>query len=69
MNKSAQALAATVLFLMSGCSCEMARRSAYESLQNKAQMDCRQHPGSACTEKQGYDDYQRGLIKQSGSGK
>jgi hypothetical protein len=43
----------------------MAKRSAYESLQNKAQVDCQQHPGSACPEKKSYDDYQRSLNTRS----
>ena len=59
---------AAFLFL-SGCSSEMAKRSAYESMQNKAQMDCRQNPGSPCPEHKSYDDYQRGLSKRQESGK
>jgi hypothetical protein len=62
VRKSVQALAAAVLFLLlPGCSSEMAKRTAYESLQIKAQADCQQHPGSACPEKRSYDDYQSGL--------
>jgi len=69
MNKNARALGLVGLCILSGCSSEMAKRSAYESLQNKAQMDCQQHPGSACPEKKSYDDYQRGLNKRSEPGK
>jgi putative hemolysin len=65
MKKNARAFAVAVFFLMSSCSSEMAKRSAYESMQNKAQMDCQQHPGSACPEKNSYDDYQRSLNKRS----
>jgi len=58
------------IFLLSfGCSSEMAKRSAYESLQNIEQMNCQQNPGSRCPEKQNYDDYQRSLNKRSETGK
>jgi hypothetical protein len=62
--------ACLVIFLLfSGCSSEMAKRSAYESMQNKALMDCQQQPGSACPEQKSYADYQRSLKKQSEPGK
>jgi hypothetical protein len=57
-----------IFLLLFGCS-EMVKRSAYESLQYKAQMDCQQHPGSACPENKSYDDYQRSLNKRSEPGK
>jgi uncharacterized membrane protein len=63
-------IGAAIFLLSSGCSSGMARRTAYESLQNKGQMDCQQHPGSACPEKKSYDDYERSLKnKQSEPGK
>ncbi len=64
-----QAVCVTILLLLFGCSGEMAKRSAYESLQNVEQMNCRQQPGSACPEKRSYDDYQRSLNKRSEPGK
>ena len=66
---SSRERASRSFLLVSGCSSEMAKRSAYESMQNKAQMDCQQHPGSACPEKKSYDDYQRSLNKRSEPGK
>ena len=69
MQNSTRVLSLTVIFFFCGCSSEMAKRSAYESLQNKAQMDCQQQPGSACPEKKSYDDYQRSLDKRSDPGK
>jgi hypothetical protein len=58
-----------ILLLTFGCSSEMAKRSAYESMQNKAQMDCQQRPGAACPEQKSYDEYQRSLKNQSEPGK
>jgi hypothetical protein len=69
MGKSARIVAVTIVFFLSGCSSEMAKRAAYESMQNKAQMDYRQHPGSACLENENYVDYQRSLNKRRESGK
>jgi uncharacterized protein YceK len=54
-----------IFLLLSGCSSEMVKRSAYESMQNKAQMDCQQHPGSTCPEKKRYNEYQRSLHIRS----
>jgi len=58
-----------IFFLVSGCSSEMVKRSAYGSMRNKALMDCQQHPGSACPEQKSYDEYQRSLNKQREPGK
>jgi len=64
-----RALAVSAFLLLAGCSSEAAKRTAYESLQYKAQMDCQEHPGSACPDKKSYDDYQRSLDKRSEPGK
>ena len=63
MKRSVSLVFVSGLLLVGGCSAEMAKRSAYESLQNKAQMDCRQNPGSACQDHQSYDEYQRSLSE------
>jgi len=55
--------------IVSGCSSEMTKRSAYEMLQNKAQIDCQQNPGAACPDHQSYDEYQRSLNDRSRQGK
>ncbi len=47
-----------------GCSSEMAKRAAYDSMKNKAEMDCRQNPGATCPEQKSYDEYQRDLNKK-----
>lgn len=64
MKKHVRILCLVMLPLMWGCSSDIAKRTAYESLQNKAQMDCQQNPGSACPEKKSYDDYQRELKER-----
>ena len=69
MNSILRLVAAAFLLLACGCSSEMVKRSAYESMQNMEQMNCQQHPGATCPEKQSYDEYQRGLKKQSEPGK
>jgi uncharacterized protein YceK len=69
MKKIARVLAVAGLILLSGCSSEMAKRSAYESLQYKAQMDCQQHPGTACQDSKSYDEYQRSLERRDEPGK
>jgi hypothetical protein len=69
MNVIVRAACVTICLLSFGCSSERAKRSAYESLQNREQMDCRKNPGSQCPEKQNYDDYQRSLNKRSEPGK
>ena len=69
MNHIVIVVSASVFLLVAGCSSEMAKRSAYESLRSKAEMDCRQHPGSACQDTKSYDDYQRSLDRRSEPGK
>jgi hypothetical protein len=69
MNPIAIMASAVVFVVVSGCSSEMAKRSAYESLQNKSQIDCQQNPGSACPEQKSYDEYQRSLNEGHTTGK
>lgn len=47
------------LLLVSGCSTETAKRTAYETLQNKQQQECLKTPGADCSRHDSYDDYQR----------
>jgi hypothetical protein len=61
----------TIIFLLlllscvlPACSSEMAKRSAYESMKNKSDMDCRAQPGASCPEPQSYDEYQKELKKK-----
>jgi hypothetical protein len=63
MRKIVCVLCLVIIFPVFACSSDPAKRIVYESLQNKAQMDCHENPGSTCPEKESYDDYQRGLKK------
>lgn len=69
MKHSVLVISGSLFLLVFACSSEMAKRSAYESLQNKAQLDCRQNPGSACQDHQSYDEYQRSLKDGNTRGK
>lgn len=64
MKKIVQLLLSAILLIFCGCTAEVVKRSAYETLQNKADMDCRSNPGAKCPEKQSYDEYQRDLNKK-----
>ncbi len=64
---------ATVLYLLlilglmlPACSAERTKRAAYDSLQNRSEMDCRSRPGADCPEKQSYDEYRRDLKNNGG---
>jgi hypothetical protein len=48
-----------VLVLAAGCSGDAARRTAYETVQDAGQRDCRQYPAVECPQRETYDDYQR----------
>ena len=48
-----------IVVLASACTRDGAKRVLYDSLQHKAQMDCRQNPGAVCPEPESYDTYQR----------
>jgi hypothetical protein len=54
----------TLAIVSFGCSSEMTKRAAYESLKNKADMDCRKNPGAQCPEQKSYDEYQRDLNRR-----
>ena len=65
-NNGIVRIAAVAFFLFAcGCSSEMAKRAAYDSLRNKAQMDCQHDPGAPCPDNKSYDEYQRGLDKRN----
>jgi hypothetical protein len=64
MIRSACLCAMILVFLFSGCGGTSAKRVVYDSLQNKADMDCQKEPGARCPERQNYDDYQRGLEQK-----
>jgi hypothetical protein len=47
------------IFFLPGCSSDLAQRTAFETLQNVGQEDCRNLPSTECPKRDGYDDYQR----------
>lgn len=49
-----------ILFLLlSGCSADVAKRTAYETLQNIHQRECMQNPAVECGQRESYDDYKK----------
>jgi curli biogenesis system outer membrane secretion channel CsgG len=50
-----------MIVLVSGCSSETAKRTAYETLQNIHEQDCLKDPNSPseCRKRDSYEDYQR----------
>lgn len=61
MDKSACLLCLAIIALVSGCSSEAAKRTAYETLQNIHDQDCLKDPNSPseCRKRDSYEDYQR----------
>jgi len=54
-------LSLAILFILPACSAETIKRSAYDTLQNMSDMDCRSKPGANCPEQKSYDEYQKDL--------
>jgi hypothetical protein len=52
-------LCLVVMALVSGCSSETAKRTAYETLQNIHEQDCLKNPQTECEKRENYEDYQR----------
>jgi len=61
MKAALLSLSLVATSLLSACSAETIKQSAYGTLQNKADMDCRSQPGAKCPEQKSYDEYQRDL--------
>ena len=45
--------------LVSGCSSETAKRTAYETMQNVRQQECRKNLSTDCDKRDSYEDYER----------
>ena len=54
-------LCLSMIALVSGCSSETAKRTAYETLQNIHEQECLKDPNSPsdCRKRDSYEDYQR----------
>ena len=61
MNNFSGMLCLAIVALVSGCSTETAKRTAYETLQNIHDQDCLKDPNSPseCRKRDSYEDYQR----------
>jgi hypothetical protein len=60
MDKSRYLLCLAVVALISGCSGETAKRTAYETLQNVREQECLKDPSATdCGKRDSYEDYQR----------
>ncbi len=60
MDKFALLLGLSMIALVSGCSGETAKRTAYETLQNVREQECLNYPSASdCVKRGSYDDYQR----------
>lgn len=46
---------------VAGCSSDMAKRTAYETLQNVRQQECMKGVADSCGKRESYDDYQNRL--------
>jgi len=45
--------------LVSGCSSETAKRTAYETLQNLYEQECMKNPALDCEKRESYEEYER----------
>ncbi|MGA7594741.1 MAG: hypothetical protein WCA64_06040 [Gallionella sp.] len=45
--------------ILSGCSSEAAKRTAYETMQNVREQECLKNPAMDCGKRGSYEDYQR----------
>jgi uncharacterized protein YgiB involved in biofilm formation len=54
-------LSLAAIFFLPGCSSDSAQRTAYETLQNVGQQDCRKSPSAdaECPKRESFDDFQR----------
>lgn len=57
-----------VMVLLTGCSADSAKRTAYETLQNVQQRECVENSGLDCGQRDSYDEYRRKRdeLKQAG---
>lgn len=52
-------LSLSLLLAATGCSGDMAKRTAYETLQNVHQQECLKGAAENCDKRESYDDYLR----------
>jgi hypothetical protein len=59
MREYSSVLCLVLVLLATGCSSDMAKRTAYETLQNTREQQCLKNPAMDCGKRGSYDDYQR----------
>jgi len=59
MSRYAAVLCLAIIALVSGCSSETAKRTAYETMQNVRQQECRKNLSTDCDKRDSYEDYER----------
>lgn len=59
MDKFAYMLCLVIVALVSGCSSETAKRTAYETMQNVRQQECIKNMLPDCEKRESYEDYER----------
>jgi hypothetical protein len=60
MDNLARTLCLAIIALVSGCSSETAKRTAYETLQNVHEQECLKNPPAEnCGKRDSYEDYER----------
>lgn len=59
MASFAGVLCLATIVLVSGCSSESAKRTAYETLQNVHRQECLKNLSSDCEKRESYEDYER----------
>lgn len=59
MSDVVRALCLVIVALASACSSEVAKRTAYETLQNVRQQECFKNMSPDCEKREYYDEYER----------
>lgn len=59
MGKFSGVLCLIIIAMTAGCSSDMAKTTAYETMQNVHQQECLKNPAMKCGKRVSCDDYQR----------
>ncbi len=59
MGNFAGLLVLAGVVLISGCSADTAKRTAYETLQNVHEQECLKNPAMNCGKRDSYEEYER----------
>jgi hypothetical protein len=59
MTDVTRALELAIIVIVTACSSDAAKQTAYETLQNIGQQECQKNMPSDCQSRESYDDYQR----------